>query len=52
MNFLCSVHRILGALKEIGFVEQDAKGGGYMLGIGLYELGSLSLANRRFVDTM
>jgi DNA-binding IclR family transcriptional regulator len=40
-----TVHRILGALKEIGFVEQDAKGGGYMLGIGLYELGSLSLAN-------
>lgn len=40
-----TVHRILGALKEIGFIEQDVKGGGYMLGIGLYELGSLSLAN-------
>lgn len=40
-----TVHRILGALKEIGFIEQDVKGGGYMLGIGLYELGSLSLTN-------
>ena len=40
-----TVHRILGALKEIGFIEQDGRGGGYMLGIGLYELGSLSLAN-------
>ena len=40
-----TVHRILGALKEIGFIEQDVKGSGYMLGIGLYELGSLSLAN-------
>jgi len=40
-----TVHRILAALRDIGFIEQDAKGGGYMLGIGLYELGSLSLAN-------
>jgi DNA-binding IclR family transcriptional regulator len=40
-----TVHRILGALREIGFIEQDVRGGGYMLGIGLYELGSLSLAN-------
>lgn len=40
-----TVHRILGALKEVGFIDQDVRGGGYMLGIGLYELGSLSLAN-------
>jgi DNA-binding IclR family transcriptional regulator len=40
-----TVHRILGALKDVGFIDQDARGGGYMLGIGLYELGSLSLAN-------
>jgi DNA-binding IclR family transcriptional regulator len=40
-----TVHRILGALRDIGFIEQDVRGGGYMLGIGLYELGSLSLAN-------
>ena len=24
-----TVHRILGALKEIGFIEQDVRGGGY-----------------------
>lgn len=40
-----TVHRILAALRDIGFIEQDAKGGGYMLGISLYELGSLSLVN-------
>jgi hypothetical protein len=40
-----TVHRVLGALKEIGFIDQDARGAGYMLAIGLYELGSLSLAN-------
>ena len=40
-----TVHRILAALRDIGFIEQDAKGGDYMLGISLYELGSLSLAN-------
>jgi len=31
--------------QEIGFIDQDARGAGYMLAIGLYELGSLSLAN-------
>lgn len=40
-----TVHRILGALKEIGFIEQDHKGSDYMLGIGLIELGTLSLSN-------
>jgi DNA-binding IclR family transcriptional regulator len=40
-----TVHRILNALKDIGFIEQDVQGGGYRLGIGLYELGSLALSN-------
>jgi DNA-binding IclR family transcriptional regulator len=40
-----TVHRILSALKEIGFIEQDSRGGSYGLGIRLFELGSLALAN-------
>jgi DNA-binding IclR family transcriptional regulator len=40
-----TAHRILGALKEIGFIEQDSRGGSYALGIRLFELGSLALAN-------
>jgi DNA-binding IclR family transcriptional regulator len=39
-----TLHRILAALREIGFLEQDA-GGGYALGLGLFQLGSLALAN-------
>jgi DNA-binding IclR family transcriptional regulator len=40
-----TVHRILAALREIGFIEQDIRGGNYGLGIRLFELGSLALAN-------
>jgi DNA-binding IclR family transcriptional regulator len=40
-----TVHRILAALREIGFIEQDSRGGNYGLGIRLFELGSLTLAN-------
>ena len=45
MSQLDDKNRILGALKDIGFIDQDVRGRGYMLGIGLYELGSVSLAN-------
>jgi DNA-binding IclR family transcriptional regulator len=40
-----TTHRILTALKEIGFIEQDTRRGTYGLGIGLFELGSIALAN-------
>jgi DNA-binding IclR family transcriptional regulator len=40
-----TAHRMLGALREIGFIEQDARNGSYSLGVGLFELGSLALAN-------
>lgn len=40
-----SAHRMLSALREIGFIEQDARNGSYSLGIGLFELGSLALSN-------
>lgn len=40
-----TAHRILTALREVGFIEQDSRRGTYSLGIGLFELGSLALAN-------
>ena len=40
-----TTHRMLSALREIGFIEQDARNGSYSLGIGLFELGSLALSN-------
>jgi DNA-binding IclR family transcriptional regulator len=40
-----TAHRILTALREVGFIEQDSRRGTYGLGIGLFELGSLALAN-------
>lgn len=40
-----TAHRMLSALREIGFIEQDARSGSYSLGIRLFELGSLVLAN-------
>ena len=40
-----TAHRILSTLREIGFVEQDGRNGRYSLGIRLFELGSLALAN-------
>jgi len=40
-----TTHRMLSALREIGFIEQDARNGNYGLGIRLFELGSTALAN-------
>lgn len=40
-----TAHRMLSALREVGFVEQDPRSGLYSLGIRLFELGSLALAN-------
>lgn len=40
-----TAHRMLSALREIGFIDQDARNGSYSLGIGLFELGSLALSN-------
>ena len=40
-----TVRRILASLQAIGFIEQDLKRDHYRLGIGLFELGSLVLAN-------
>lgn len=40
-----TAHRMLSALREIGFIEQDSRTGSYSLGIRLFELGSLALAN-------
>ncbi|MFL6663055.1 MAG: IclR family transcriptional regulator [Rhizobacter sp.] len=40
-----TAHRMLTALREIGFIDQDARNGSYSLGIRLFELGSTALAN-------
>lgn len=40
-----TTHRLLSAMKEIGFIEQDARTGTYGLGIRLFELGNIALAN-------
>ena len=40
-----TTHRMLSALREIGFIQQDARSGLYSLGLRLFELGSLALAN-------
>lgn len=40
-----TAHRMLSAMKEIGFIEQDARNGSYGLGIRLFELGNIALAN-------
>ena len=40
-----TTHRILTALREVGFIEQDSRGASYSLGVRLFELGSLALAN-------
>lgn len=40
-----TAHRLLSAMKEIGFIEQDARTGTYGLGIRLFELGNIALAN-------
>ena len=40
-----TAHRMLTALREIGFIQQEARSGLYSLGLRLFELGSLALAN-------
>lgn len=40
-----TAHRMLSALREVGFIDQDRVSGNYSLGIRLFELGSLALAN-------
>lgn len=40
-----TVHRMLSSMKEIGFIEQDSRTSAYSLGIKLFELGNISLAN-------
>ncbi|MBP6897524.1 MAG: IclR family transcriptional regulator [Gammaproteobacteria bacterium] len=40
-----TTHRMLTALREIGFIQQDGRSGQYSLGLRLFELGSLALAN-------
>ena len=40
-----TTHRMLTALREIGFIQQEARSGLYGLGIRLFELGSLALSN-------
>ncbi|MFZ4289433.1 IclR family transcriptional regulator [Variovorax sp. HJSM1_2] len=40
-----TAHRMLAAMKEIGFIEQDTRNGSYGLGIRLFELGNIALAN-------
>jgi len=37
--------RMLSTLREIGFIQQDARSGLYSLGIRLFELGNLALSN-------
>lgn len=40
-----TTHRILSALKQIGFIEQDDRSSAYGLGLRLFQLGSRTLAN-------
>lgn len=40
-----TTHRLLASLKSIGFIEQDHGGDQYRLGMKLFELGSVVLAN-------
>lgn len=54
-----TAHRLIGALKEMGFLEQDHTRDEYRLGIKLFELGSIVLNNmdlhreaRPFVDAL
>lgn len=44
-----TAHRMLSAMKKIGFIEQDARNGSYGLGIRLVELGNVALANMDLV---
>lgn len=40
-----TAHRMLSAMREIGFIEQDARTSSYGLGIRLFELGNIALTN-------
>ena len=40
-----TAYRMLSALRGIGFITQDARNSSYSLGIRLFQLGSLTLAN-------
>lgn len=40
-----TTHRLLAAMREVGFVEQDRERDSYRLGLRLFELGSIALAN-------
>lgn len=40
-----TTHRILSALRQIGFIEQDDRSSAYGLGLRLFQLGSRTLAN-------
>ncbi|MBS0561513.1 MAG: IclR family transcriptional regulator [Proteobacteria bacterium] len=54
-----TVHRLVDSLRAAGFLEQEARGERYRLGLKLFEIGSVALANlplyreaRPFVDTL
>jgi len=40
-----TTHRLLSAMREVGFVQQDRERDQYRLGLRLFELGSIALAN-------
>jgi DNA-binding IclR family transcriptional regulator len=40
-----TTHRLLTAMREVGFVEQDRERDSYRLGLRLFELGNIVLAN-------
>ncbi|UJQ93971.1 IclR family transcriptional regulator [Mariluticola halotolerans] len=40
-----TTHRLLTAMREVGFIEQDRERDSYRLGLKLFELGSIALAN-------
>lgn len=40
-----TTHRLLAAMREVGFIEQDRERDSYRLGLRLFELGNIVLAN-------
>jgi IclR family transcriptional regulator, KDG regulon repressor len=40
-----TVHRLVDSLRAVGFLEQEARGGNYRLGIRLFGLGNAALTN-------
>jgi DNA-binding IclR family transcriptional regulator len=54
-----TVHRLVDSLRAVGFLEQEARGGNYRLGLRLFGLGNAALINMPlhreaapFVDTL